>query len=122
MENNHVQASKDQGDSHYKRVRPVVDIFDNDEEVLLVADMPGVCKEDLHIQVVDGKLEISGIRNIETFGRQTWQEFENIEYITAFKLSKELDGAEARAEFVDGVLSLHLPRLEGAKSKKIQVQ
>ena len=121
-ENTQVQTTETNIQNNYKKVRPRVDIFDNDDEVLLVADMPGVTKSDLNIQVVDGKLEICGIRKLENVGRQTWQEFENVEYKTAFQLSKEIDGTGAKAEFVDGVLTIRLARTEAAKPKKILVQ
>lgn len=122
MKNNHVQTAQGKSQHNYKRVRPLIDIYESDDEVLLRADMPGVCKEDLHIQFVDDKIEISGIRKLESAGRQTWQEFEDIEYTTSLKVTKDLDGAGAQAEFSNGVLNLRLTRVQEAQPKKILVQ
>lgn len=121
-ENSKVQTTETSVHNSYRRVRPDVDIFESENDVLLVADMPGVTKEDLTIQVIDGKLEISGVRKLGGEDKQIWQEFENVEYATAFKLSKEIDGTGAIAELNDGVLKLRLPRVEGAKAQVIKVQ
>lgn len=121
-ENSKVKTAETEVHNNYKRVCPYVDIFESENDVLLVADMPGVTKEDLIIQVIDGKLEISGVRNLGGEDKQIWQEFENVEYATAFKLSKEIDGTGATAELNDGVLKLRLARVEGAKAQVIKVQ
>ena len=47
---------------------PAVDIYENDNEILLHADMPGVVKENISVDIDNGKLSISGVRKLETEG------------------------------------------------------
>ena len=102
-------------------VAPVVDIFENDDEILLHADMPGVVKEDVFVNVDNGKLEISGVRNLATKGSANWEEFGNVEYHRTFSVPQTIDVAKVNAELKDGVLRLHLPKSEAAKPRMIQI-
>ena len=102
-------------------VAPVVDIFENDDEILLHADMPGVVKEDVSVNVDNGKLEISGVRNLTTKGSANWEEFGNVEYQRTFSVPQTIDVAKVNAELKDGVLRLHLPKSEAAKPRMIQI-
>ena len=102
-------------------VAPVVDIFENDDEILLHADMPGVVKEDVSVNVDNGKLEISGVRNLTTKGSANWEEFGNVEYHRTFSVPQTIDVAKVNAELKDGVLRLHLPKSEAAKPRMIQI-
>ena len=54
-----------------RRAVPLVDIYENNEEILLYADMPGVAKDSITVNVDNGKLEISGIRKLEMTGTAT---------------------------------------------------
>jgi HSP20 family molecular chaperone IbpA len=103
------------------RVAPVVDIYENDDEILLQADMPGVTKEQVTIHVDNGKLEISGTRKLQTKGTSTWQEFGDIEYRRVFSVPQSIDVGKVNAELKEGVLKLHLPKTEAAKPRTIQI-
>lgn len=103
------------------RVAPVVDIYENEEEILLQADMPGVTKEQVAINVDNGKLEISGIRNLQTKGTATWQEFGDVEYRRIFSVPQSIDVGKVNAELKEGVLKLHLPKTEAAKPRTIEI-
>ncbi len=102
-------------------VAPVVDIYENDDEILLHADMPGVTKEDVSINVDNGKLFISGVRSLETTGAANWEEFGNVEYQRTFSVPQTIDVSKVNAELKDGVLRLHLPKSEAAKPRQIEI-
>lgn len=103
-------------------VAPLVDIYESDEEILLQADMPGVVKDNVVVNVDNGKLEISGIRSVQTEGAERWQEFGDIEYRRVFSVPQTIDVNKVNAELKDGTLKLHLPKAEVAKPKVIEVK
>lgn len=103
-------------------IAPVVDIFENGEEVLLHADMPGVTRDKIFVNVDNGKLEISGIRNLASKGAVNWQEFLDVEYRRVFSVPQSIDVARVNAELKDGTLKLHLPKAEAARPKTIEIK
>jgi HSP20 family molecular chaperone IbpA len=103
-------------------VAPVVDIFENEDEVLLHADMPGVTKDKITVNVDNGKLEISGVRNLESKGAELWQEFGDVEYRRVFSVPQSIDVTGVNAELKDGTLKLHLPKAEAAKPRTIEIK
>ena len=104
-----------------RRAVPLVDIYENNEEILLYADMPGVAKDSITVNVDNGKLEISGIRKLEMTGTANWQEFGDIEYRRVFSVPQSIDVDKVNAELKEGVLKLHLPKTEAAKPRTIQI-
>lgn len=100
----------------------VVDIYENDDEILLHADMPGVAKEEINITVDNGNLAISAVRKISSSGATTWQEFGDIEYRRTFSVPQTIDVSKVNAKLEDGVLKLHLPKSESAKPRLIEVK
>lgn len=103
-------------------VAPVVDIYENDEEILLHADMPGVTKDKILVNVDNGKLEISGVRNLQRKGVESWQEFDDVEYKRVFSVPQTIDVEKVNAELKDGTLKLHLPKAEAAKPRTIEIR
>ncbi len=103
-------------------IAPVVDIYENDDEILLHADMPGVSKEDIAVNVDNGKLDISGIRKMEAAGVANWEEFGNVEYRRSFSVPQTIDVGKVAAKLEGGVLKLHLPKSEAAKPRLIEVK
>ena len=103
------------------RVAPVVDISENEDEILLHADMPGVAKDQVTINVDNGKLEIAGTRKLQAKGTSTWQEFGDVEYRRVFSVPQSIDVGKVNAELKEGVLKLHLPKTEAAKPRTIQI-
>jgi HSP20 family molecular chaperone IbpA len=103
-------------------IAPVVDIYENDDEILLYADMPGVDKEAVSVNVDNGKLEIAGVRKLKTSGAQNWQEFQDVEYRRVFSVPQTIDVGRVNAELTDGVLKLHLPKSEAAKPRVIEIR
>ena len=103
-------------------VRPSVDIYENEEEILLYADMPGVLKKDLAVNLDKGNLSLSGIRKLKPHGAKRWQEFGDIEYRRNFSVPQIINVENVSAELKDGVLKLHLPKSEAAKPKLIEIK
>ncbi|MDH3349079.1 MAG: Hsp20/alpha crystallin family protein [Desulfobulbaceae bacterium] len=101
---------------------PVVDIYENEDEILLHADMPGVAKEDITVNIDNGKLDIFGVRNMKTSGVASWEEFENVEFRRSFSVPQAIDVGKIGAKLKDGVLKLHLPKSEAAKPKQIEIK
>lgn len=103
------------------KVAPAVDIYENEDEILLHADMPGVIRENVSVNVDNGKLEISGIRKLAKKGNDTWQEFTDVEYRRVFAVPQSIVVGKVHAELKEGVLKLHLPKAEEAKPRTIKI-
>ncbi|WP_136808183.1 Hsp20/alpha crystallin family protein [Desulfosediminicola flagellatus] len=103
-------------------VSPNVDIFENDDEILLHADMPGVNKENVSINIDNGKLTLSSTRQLETQGAATWEELGDVEYYRVFSIPQSIDISQVNAVLSNGVLQLHLPKSETAKPKQIEIK
>ncbi len=100
---------------------PAVDIYENDNEIMLYADMPGVIKENISVNIDNGTLSLSGVRKIEKAGVTTWEEFSDVEYVRNFSVPQTIDVEKVEAEIKDGVLKLHLPKSAAAKPRQIEI-
>lgn len=101
---------------------PAVDIYENEDEILLHADMPGVVKENISVDIDNGTLSISGVRELETEGAETYEEFTDVEYVRSFSVPQTIDVERVEAELKNGVLRLHLPKSEAAKPRQIEIK
>lgn len=105
-----------------KSSTPDVDIFVNDDEILLVADLPGVAKDDLSINLENNILTIEGTFTGKFAGTCQRQEFDSTDYRRVFTLPKGIDAEKTTAEFQQGVLYLHLPKSAAVKPCQIEVK
>lgn len=103
-------------------VAPLVDIYENEGELLLYADMPGVAKEEITVNVDNGELLITGIRTLQTKGTANHEEFGDVEYRRIFSVPQSIDVEKVNAELQEGVLRLHLPKSEAAKPRQITIR
>jgi HSP20 family protein len=105
---------------------PPVDIFQNDNhEIVLTAEIPGVRKEDLDIRVENNTLTIRGERKREQeTAKENYHRVERLygTFTRAFSLPSTVDNEKVNAEFKDGVLKVTLPARDEAKPRQIQVQ
>jgi HSP20 family molecular chaperone IbpA len=101
---------------------PLVDIYENDEEILLYADMPGVTKDGIRVNIDNGRLALSGERKLSANGAANWEEFGDVEYSRIFSVPQTIDVNGVNAELKDGVLHLHLPKSEAAKPRQIEIK
>ena len=100
---------------------PLVDIYENDEEILLYADLPGVGKERISIDLDNGLLRLSGQRRHESGGAAQWEEFGALDYQRTFSVPQTINIDQVNAEMKDGVLCLHLPKSEAARPRQIEI-
>jgi HSP20 family protein len=101
---------------------PAVDVFENESEILLHTDMPGVLKDDISINIDNGKMILSGIRKLQSTGSTTWCELTDVEFRRTFAVPQSIDVNKVHAELKDGVLRLHLPKSEAAKPRQIEIK
>jgi HSP20 family molecular chaperone IbpA len=103
---------------------PAVDIFETDKEITLLADIPGVEAKNLNIDLRDDTLSFTGV--IEPFEGADEEdiliEYEVGTYYRQFTLSEVIDQSKIDAQLNDGVLRLHLPKVEKAAPRKITVK
>ena len=102
---------------------PPVDIFEDESGFTLIADMPGVAKEQLVVRVTGDNLLIEGAATIPVTGHMelVYGEIESPQYRRSFTLSRELDPAKIEAKLANGVLKLHIPKSEEARPRRIDI-
>lgn len=101
---------------------PPVDIFETPDALVVIADLPGVAKETLDIRVENDVLTLKGSGKTLDKGSALAKEFELREYYRQFTLGEQIDQEKIRAEMKSGVLTLHLPKQEKVKPRKIEVK
>lgn len=104
---------------------PEVDIIEDDKEWLVKADLPEVKKEDVKVTVENGVLTITGERKFEK--EEKGRKYHRVErsygnFLRSFTLPENADGTQVNADFKEGVLKVHLPKTEKAKTKSIEVK
>ena len=97
------------------RMAPAVDIYETDEELVVLADLPGVEESALQLEVSRGVLTLEG--EVHDGAADTQRS-----YYRQFTLSDRIDADAGKATMKDGVLTLRLPKSEAAKPKKIAVR
>ncbi|MEX2113037.1 MAG: Hsp20/alpha crystallin family protein [Pirellulales bacterium] len=104
--------------------RPPVDIVEKADELLLIADLPGAASESIDIDFNDGLLTIEGAvaGRYDEKMNALLAEYGVGNFHRAFRVSEQIDSNRIHAEFTNGVLTVHLPKAEAAKPRKIQVQ
>jgi HSP20 family protein len=104
-------------------LRPAVDIYEDAEGITLLADMPGVNREGLALEVDRDSLTIEGDARIETpEGMEAlYADVRSTRYRRSFALSGELDTDAIKASLRDGVLSVHIPKRAEVRPRKIDV-
>ena len=107
--------------AHEKYVAPPVDIYETSEGLVVLADLPGVSKDLLDIQVKNDMLTLQARSGAPYRGAPIHSEFELASFFRQFQLSDTVDTQNIRAELKHGVLTLMLPKAEAAKPKRIEV-
>ena len=102
-------------------IRPAVDIYETEEGLTLLADLPGVAKDGLEVDIDKGILSIKGTVDEVGGGNDLYREFALANYYRQFQIPDEIDPEKASAELKDGVLTLQLPMAEAAKPSRIEI-
>ena len=102
---------------------PPVDVIEDSAGITLRADLPGVPKDKLKLQVEAGTLTIEGEVSIPTpeSMEATYAEVGVPRFRRVFTLSKELDTGKVSAELKHGVLTLRIPKAEHAEPRRIDI-
>jgi HSP20 family protein len=104
---------------------PKVNVYEYEDKVGIVAEIPGLDKKQLNVEVEDGVLTISGDKH-STFddegAKVLRRELKQSSFKRSFELGEQLDGDNINASFKDGVLSVAIPKIEPEKPKKTFVK
>ena len=104
---------------------PKVNVYEYDDKVGVVAEIPGLDKADLQIDVEDGVLTIAGDKHglfDDQGAKVIRRELKHSSFKRQFELGELLDGGSIKASFKDGLLSIEIPKVEPAKPKKHSVK
>jgi HSP20 family protein len=101
---------------------PPVDIYETEEVLTVVVDLPGVSKDSVDIRVEENVLTIKGKAHYAMPARGIREEFNLQGYYRQFRLSDEVDRNRISAETKNGVLTITLPKTEKSKPKQIKVK
>ncbi|KAB2873245.1 MAG: Hsp20/alpha crystallin family protein [Burkholderiaceae bacterium] len=107
-----------------RAVLPAVDVYEDESGITLLADMPGVPREQLELKIEGDTLSIEGaVRALTPEGLEAvYAEVRVPRYRRSFTLSRELDSAHIDASLKDGVLTLRIPKQAYAQPRRIAVQ
>ena len=103
---------------------PTTDIFETEDALTLVLEMPGVDRGNIDVSVENGVLTIEGKINFDKYeGLQpVYSEYNIGPYRRSFRVSSRIDQDKIKAEIRDGVITLVLPKAEEAKPRRIEVR
>jgi len=103
---------------------PRADIFENDKEILVLADIPGASEKTVDITLEKNVLSITAFvePTIPSGFEIAYAEYEEGDYQRSFRLSDEIDRDKIEAVVNSGVLRLRLPKAQEAKAKKIAIK
>ena len=101
---------------------PRFDIWEVDDELMLFGDLPGVSVEDLDIRFENRELTIHGKVPPRFGGEYLHAEYEIGDFHRTFTIGEAIDGEKIYAEIRNGVLTVHLPKTEKVKPRKIEVK
>lgn len=105
-------------------VTPAVDIFESEDRIIVLADMPGVERSDLKIDLHEGILTLTGRPSLPGNDNEVevLREYQPGIFQRKFTLSEAIDQEKIEAKLVDGVLKLELPKAAHAKPRQIKVK
>lgn len=104
---------------------PAVDVKETDKEYMIEAELPGIKKEDVHIEVKDHVLTLRGERKFENEEKK--EDYTRIErsygtFLRTFGLPEHVAETGIEAAYKDGILTIRLPKGEAPKPKEIEVK
>ena len=103
---------------------PDVDIFEDENEIVVHAELPGVESKDVDLNIENNVLTISGQRNLEYEDKK--ENYHRVErsygtFSRSFSLPRLIDETKIRAEYKNGILKVHVPKHEKAKPRQIAI-
>lgn len=103
-------------------VTPLVDIYENEDELLLVSDLPGVSDKKLNLNLEKNELTIEGDKECFEKGEALGRECSDYGYRRRFALPSGIDSEKITAELKHGVLTVHLPKSDTLKPRRIAIK
>ncbi len=103
---------------------PEVDIYDGDDTIVIKAELPGIDKKDIHVDVKDGVLILKGERSSDNEVKEDkYYRRERMfgKFERAFTLPADVNLDKIKADYTDGVLKIDIPKPEQSKSRQITV-
>ncbi len=105
-------------------IAPTVDIFEEGEEMVIKAEIPGIKKSDINIDISENSMTISSEKKQET--KVDRKDYHRVEcsygsFCRSFRLPDNVDSDKAKASFKDGVLEIRMPKSSKEKRKKITI-
>lgn len=104
---------------------PAVDLFEEGDELILKAELPGIKKEDIDITLNDGSITLSGEKKNENeVKKKDYYKWESTygSFCRMFTLPTEVQADKVKSTFKDGILEVRMPKSEQAKSKEVKVK
>jgi HSP20 family molecular chaperone IbpA len=118
-----VQASAEKAEKNEQRpaIAPSVDVYENENELLVVADLPGVTQDRMNIHFEKGRLTIEGRRSAPAWTSRL-AEAHVADFRRTFLIPQGIDAERITAELAQGVLSVHLPKHSSLKPRRIEIK
>jgi HSP20 family protein len=103
---------------------PTADIYEDEDALSVVLEMPGVDKSHVEVSIEDGLLKVAGRLDFSKYQdlQPLYTEYNIGNYSRSFSLSDKIDQSKIAAEMKDGVLSLKLPKAKQAKPRTVQIK
>ena len=103
-------------------ITPVVDVYENVDELLLLVDVPGATNDGIDVQLDKGQLTILAKRREDAPGSLLAAEYRTYDYLRVFSVPQGIDPSKIDAQLSGGVLRLRLPKSESVKPRRIEVR
>ncbi len=102
---------------------PATDIYETEDKLMVVMEMPGVEKKNVNIQLEKNELTVEGHIDSEKYAQihPVYTEYNIGHFSRSFRLSSEIDQERIEAKVADGVLALYLPKLQEATPRRIKI-
>jgi len=117
-------AKKEEGTAPGRTFVPAADIFETEEALTVVLEMPGVARDNVDIQIEDDVLRVTGKIDLSSYQglEPVYTEYNVGHYARGFSLSSKVDREGIAARLEDGVLTLTLPKAKESRPRKIAVR
>ena len=124
MEQTFPTFKEDVGVSFNKGAYPKVNVYEYDDKIGIVAEIPGLDKKNVNVEVEEDVLIISGEKHgfDSDGGKCITRELKQSAFKRSFNLGEHLDGTNVSAKFKDGMLSISVPKIEPEQPKKHSVK
>ena len=111
----------------FEEISPSVDIYEEGDDVVVKAELPGMKKDDIEVTITDDTITISGEKKREEkVEKKNYYRYERSfgSFTRSFRIPVDVQTDKAQASFKDGVLEIKIPKTEEAKrrTKKLQIK